>query len=306
MLNNSVYCNSNKFSNNLAFELPQEMESNFASMIPKDFAENQYRSAEDESISDNRLKMSQDSSGADDEGHISTSEGESLEEDELKSLDMNPPARRVSKSESFSHNSEFDVAKMRRKKFASAASKTQDTKRGNSTIDLRRSSHHSSSEEDIRVPFTPKEDDNLKPGMRSNGLSGHNTSNKIQDFRAASMHNLTSGNEQKLKKTESSRISSRENKNSIQKTTSLREIPSGDSLDSTKESDDMMQLFRNQLEAQFEQWKTEFLSQHGLKEPEAAPVSVEKVCFPFYPFFFFLVLKQSKVDFVTYEILGIS
>jgi hypothetical protein len=238
------------------------MESKFASMIPEDFGGSQ--SNLKDSSTDKKSDFSQDS-GADDEENISTSEAESLE-DELKSMNSENPVKRVSKSESFSHNSEFDIAKMKRKKFSSGSAAKADAKRGHSNIDLRRSSNHSSSEEEISIPFSSqKEIEKSRNLGRSSRSTSNNSNNKINDHRATSMHNLTSGDSvQQSKKMERNRLAANE-KSQIQKTTSLLEISNGASLtDASSGAADnmMMDAFRNQLEAQFEQWKTEFLKEH--------------------------------------------
>lgn len=208
--------------------------------------------------------VSNSDSGADDgDGHISTSEGE-LIDDEPKDINRTSdivPIRKLSKSESFSHNSEFDIVEMKRKKFASGPGRKGDSKRGSSTADLRSSSNHSSSEEDLRS--TKPQERNQK--NHSLGTSSDNVG-KIKGNKATSMHNLTSSNNrgqinmESQQELEANKDSRGDGFITVQKATSLMEIQKLDSDNSN--NPDIMKQFHTQLEAQFEQWKQDFLKKH--------------------------------------------
>lgn len=177
----------------------------------------------------------------------------------LTSLDnttaSSAPIRKLSKSESFSHNSEFNEAKQRRKNFKSSRSnammhRSSQSSCGSAT-DLRRSMSLSDSEEE-------------REGLGSvveRKFDGKNDVIKQSNDRAMSMSDLSA----KKITTGSMEIPDEENVAKVQKATSLQKL-SGESVS----TDEVVQMdtYRKQLEMQFEQWKQEFMKQHGGKTKE--------------------------------------
>lgn len=227
------------------------MEKTFASMLPVEDDFDGRKRKEEESMG------SLDSGAEDEKSHSSSAseeDGESKAPGEILEIRSSASEsvsrnRKLSKSESFSHNSEFDFVQMKRKKFAASqlSSKSND-KRGSSTTDLRSSlsSNHSNSDED----FPQKK---IQTGLHKKEGDTINTEHK-----STSMHNLAADPQIRTKS------NSQLNSNNIHKTTSLMEIQNLDSAvaASSNNQEDLMKTFHSQLEAQFEQWKQDFLKTH--------------------------------------------
>lgn len=164
------------------------------------------------------------------------------------------PIKRLSKSESFSHNSEFNEANLRRKNFKSARSNAMMNRSSQSSsgsaMDLRRSMSLSDSEEELEElrPVI-----NRKPEARNNASKGALQANNDKTL---SMSDLSTGkSEKKNNEAHSAELM-------LLKATSLQKLSGGES---PKESGGL-ETYKKQLEIQFEQWKEDFMKQHGGKE----------------------------------------
>lgn len=167
------------------------------------------------------------------------------------------PIRKISKSESFSHHSEFNEAKQRRKNFKSSRSnammhRSSQSSAGSAT-DLRRSMSLSDSEE---------EKEGLGSVVERKFDGSKNDFIKQSNDRAVSMSDLSAKN---MVKGSMERKSEEGHAEKVQKATSLQKL-SGESVN--KDEVVQMDTYRKQLEMQFEQWKEEFMKQHGGKTRE--------------------------------------
>ncbi|ODM98178.1 hypothetical protein Ocin01_08513 [Orchesella cincta] len=175
------------------------------------------------------------------------------------------PVRKISKSESFSHNSEYDEAKQRRKNFYSARSNAVNgnSQSTGSVTDLRQTSSSSEEEGELSpIHSLAKNANSLNRTSNKAAANSVHQHNHVRDDRAVSMNDLSAENyirDPAGKKVETikTKTSSTDLK-SVQKSTSLQKLSSGDTLDEAV----AMDMFRKQLEMQFEQWKEEFLKKH--------------------------------------------
>lgn len=144
--------------------------------------------------------------------------------------------RKLSKSESFSHNSEFDEAKMRRKNYKSSRSNAM----------MMRSSTSSTSTGDKRKSLSDDSEDEEMGELQS--ISRKNATND----RTVSMSDLT-------RKLPGMGYSHNNEENSNKKATSLQKL--------VGEEPQEIDSYKKQLELQFEQWKQDYINQNGGKIP---------------------------------------
>ncbi|CAL8110449.1 unnamed protein product [Orchesella dallaii] len=190
------------------------------------------------------------------------------------------PVRKISKSESFSHNSEYDEAKQRRKNFYSARSNALNgsSQSSGSATDLRQSLNMSSSEEEgelspIHSLAKNATSINRASNKTANSVHQHN---HVRDDRAVSMSDLSkenyaaesAGRNASTNPTKTN--SSDQNTKIVQKAMSLQKLP-GDALDEGV----AMDTYRKQLEMQFEQWKEEFMKTHVKTDENDESMKVE-------------------------------
>ena len=177
-----------------------------------------------------------DHTSDDDRAATPSSEDETEEPvEDPKQLFVPPGERKISKSESFSHNSEFDAARKKRLFY-------KDGSRGGLSSNLKKS-YLSSSDEDLA-----KEE-----RMGANA-------------RAESMQNLSRNNAVNVEKIEEERMVKRRvsrpgKSESFRKTASVLNMKDIDP--QIAQNPELMATFQTELEAQFEQWKTQFLQKHG-------------------------------------------
>lgn len=173
--------------------------------------------------------------------------------------------RKLSKSESFSHNSEFEEAKQKRKVFSSRSN----------TLQLQQNSQNSSSATDLRQSESEDEVETL-PETKTRAASMQPST--ARENRTVSMTNLSSSKkdqdprkEERNMYTDSDKQESTSSKQEMLKTASLRQL-SGDKDDDPVEVD----MYRKQLEIQFEQWKQEFMKNHaGSKDTPENPANMK-------------------------------